>query len=740
MGKSLVIVESPAKAKTINKFLGSGYVVKASGGHVVDLPPKEIGIDVDNGFELKYDVIKGKAKMLSELKKAAAEADTVLLATDPDREGEAIAWHVANRILKKGQPHFRVLINQITRDAVLSAVENKGELDMNKVNAQQARRVLDRLVGYKVSPALWKTLYPGLSAGRVQSVALRLIVERDAEVAAFVPEEYWEIKAILATALQEEFEAKLVKKGGKAFKMKNAADSEQVMNDLSGAAYSIGNIGEKKVKGYPAPPFITSTLQQDASRRLGYPVAKTMRIAQDLYEGVELRDGSVGLITYMRTDSTRTAPEALEEVRAYIAEKWGASEVPAKPNIYKAKKNAQDAHEAIRPAQMSLSPADVRPFLSDEQFKVYSLIWNRFVASQMKPSESSVVTVDIAAGDYELRAGSSRVDYKGYLAVYEDIRADDDEEQATTLPEKLKKGDSLTLRKLTPSQHFTKPPGHFTEASLVKELESLGIGRPSTYAQIINTIQEREYVHREKGKLLATDLGKDVIKLLLHGFPELFNVDFTANMESELDKVESGEDDWIKVIREFYDPFVKTLERFSGQRKELKQSMIEETGEACDKCGKPMIIRWGRNGRFMACSGFPDCRNTRPLEQDAPVETTTEVCEKCGHPMEVKSGKYGKFLACSNYPACKNIKPFSLGVPCPEEGCAGTITEKRSKKGRIFYGCNKYPACKFASWNRPVAVACPACGCPTTVEAKSGGYSCPRCKHTFETAVAESAK
>lgn len=740
MGKSLVIVESPAKAKTINKFLGSGYTVKASGGHVVDLPPKEFGIDVENGFKLTYDVIKGKARMLADLKKAAAEADTVLLATDPDREGEAIAWHVANHVLKKGQAHFRVLINQITRDAVIHAVENKGTLDMNKVNAQQARRVLDRLVGYKVSPALWKTMYPGLSAGRVQSVALRLIVERDAEIDVFVSEEYWEIKALLATARDEEFEAKLVKKNGKAFKMKDAAESEQVVRDLTGASFAVENIAEKKTKGYPAPPFITSTLQQDAARRLGFTVARTMRIAQDLYEGIDLSDGAVGLITYMRTDSTRIAPEALEEVRAHIAGKWGASELPAKPNIYKTKKSAQDAHEAIRPAQMSLSPAQVRSFLSDDQFKLYSLIWNRFVASQMKPSESTVVTVDIAAGDYGLRAGSVRLDYKGYRAVYEDVRSEDDEEPGSALPEKLSKGDPLAMRKVIPSQHFTKPPAHYTEASLVKELESLGIGRPSTYAQIINTIQDRDYVRREKGKLLATDLGKDVIRLLIHSFSELFNVDFTANMETELDKVESGEDDWLHVVREFYDPFVKTLERFSGQSKELKKSMIQETDEVCDKCGKPMIIRWGRNGKFMACSGFPECKNTRPLEHEAVTETTREVCDKCGHPMEVKTGKYGKFLACSNYPACRNIKPFTLGIRCPMEGCDGVIAEKRSKKGRIFFGCNKYPACKYASWNRPAAVACPSCGCPTTIESKTGGYSCPRCDHTFENTVIESAK
>jgi DNA topoisomerase-1 len=641
-------------------------------------------------------------------------------------------------VVKKGQPQYRVLINQITHDAVIRAVENRGELDLNKVNAQQARRVLDRLVGYKVSPALWKTLYPGLSAGRVQSVALRLIVERDAEIDAFVPEEYWEIRALLATRKGEEFEARLVKKFGKEIRIRDAEEAEAVKKKLSVESYAVRDISEKKVKGNPAPPFITSTLQQDAARRLGFTVSRTMKIAQDLYEGIDLRDGSAGLITYMRTDSTRIAPEAMEEVRAYIAGKWGKSELPAKPNIYRTKKGAQDAHEAIRPASMSLTPVDVKPFLSPEQYKLYLLIWNRFVASQMKPSESTVVTVTIGAGEYELRAGASRIDYKGYLAVYEDLKPDDEEEASSALPVDLKKGDPLSLRKLSPSQHFTKPPARYTEASLVKELESLGIGRPSTYAQIINTILEREYVRREKKNLLATDLGKDVIRLLIHGFPQLFTVDFTANMEEDLDKVESGEDDWLQVVRSFYGPFAQSLERFAGQRKELKQSMIEETGEKCEKCGRPMIIRWGRNGRFMACSGFPSCRNTRPLEQEeAPAEKTDEKCDKCGSPMEVKSGRYGKFLACSNYPRCKNIKPLSLGVRCPMEGCSGVVTEKRSKKGRIFYGCNRYPACKFASWNRPVSLECPNCGSPTTVEAKNGGHTCPRCKHVLEPELAE---
>ncbi|MBN1294096.1 MAG: type I DNA topoisomerase [Candidatus Latescibacteria bacterium] len=731
MAKSLVIVESPAKAKTINKFLGSDYIVKPTGGHIIDLPEKEIGIDIENGFEPRYIVIKGKKKILSDLKEAAGKAEAVLLATDPDREGEAIAWHVANRIVGENQPSYRVLINQITKNAVLEAVKNKGELDLKKVNAQQARRVLDRLVGYKVSPFLWKTMYSGLSAGRVQSVALRLVVERDAEIEAFVSEEYWSIDAVLSTAQKEVFKAKLINKNGKTLKIGNAEESASIADELKSQSYSVSDISKKKTKRQPYPPFITSTLQQDASRRLGFTVHRTMRVAQTLYEGVELSDGYAGLITYMRTDSTRIAPEAIEEAREYIMGEWGSDYLPSKPNIYRTKKGAQDAHEAIRPASMSRKPEDVKPFLSVEQFKLYRLIWNRFIASQMNPSESTVVTADIEAGVYGLRASASHLDFKGFLIVYEDLKPENGEPQESDLPKSLKKGDNLNLEELLPTQHFTKPPARFTEATLVKQLEAEGIGRPSTYAQIISTIQTREYVQREKGKLLSTELGRKVNNLLVNGFPNLFTVDFTANMEEELDKIESGEHMWLNVVNDFYGPFTVTLNEVSQQAQELKQSMIETTEEVCEKCGKPMIIRWGRNGKFMACSGFPKCKNTRPLEQ-VESEKSDDICDKCGSPMEIKNGRYGRFIACSNYPDCQNIKPFTLGVKCPIEGCDGDIVEKRSKKGRLFYGCSKYPKCKYASWTKPVAATCPTCGSPALTETKSDdSYSCPRCKSTF---------
>jgi len=731
MPKSLVIVESPAKAKTINKFLGSDYIVKPTGGHIIDLPEKEFGIDVDHGFEPKYIVIKGKGKVLQDLKKAAGEAGAVLLATDPDREGEAIAWHVANRILKKEQPSYRVLINQITRDAVLKAVENKGKLDMDKVNAQQARRVLDRLVGYKVSPILWKTLYSGLSAGRVQSVALRFIVERDREIEVFVPEEYWEIVALLATGEGDEFKAKLIKKNDKPISIKSEQDSIALVGELKTLRYSVEDISKKKTKQYSGPPFITSTMQQEAARRLGFTVSRTMRIAQILYEGVELKDGYAGLITYMRTDSTRIALEALDEVREHIRERYGSEHLPAKAVIYRTRKDAQDAHEAIRPASMTRTPESVKSCLNAEQFRLYSLIWNRFVASQMKPAESTVVTADITAGAYSFRASATHLDYPGFLAVYKDIVQDDEEQQPSDLPRNLKAGDPLDLKQLDPSQHFTKPPARYTEATLVKQLEAEGIGRPSTYAQIINTILNRDYVKRDKGKLISTELGRKVNGLLVSGFPDLFSIDFTANMEEKLDKVESGDIEWLEVVTDFYGPFSESLGKIELQTRALKKSMIETTDEVCEKCGSPMIIRWGRNGKFIACSGFPKCKNTRPLEQDVP-EKTDVMCDKCGSPMEIKNGRFGRFLACSNYPKCRNIKPIALGVKCPEKGCAGEIIEKRTKRGKLFYGCNRYPECKFASWTRPVSIACTVCDSPTLIESKDGeSYSCPRCKSTI---------
>ncbi|MBT4483849.1 MAG: type I DNA topoisomerase, partial [Candidatus Latescibacteria bacterium] len=587
--------------------------------------------------------------------------------------------------------------------------------------------------GYKVSPILWKTIYSGLSAGRVQSVALRLIVERDREIELFVTEEYWVIKVLLATQKNEEFEAKLLKKDGKELKIKNSDESEAVVKELSELPFIVKNVTKKKKKRHASPPFITSTLQQEAAGRLGFAVSRTMRVAQSLYEGVELKDVSAGLITYMRTDSTRIAPEAIEEVRAYIVEKWGRTHLPPKPNLYRSKKGAQDAHEAIRPASISRPPEKVKAYLSSEQMKLYTLIWNKFVASQMKSAEYSLVTVDITAEKYELRSNARHLDYEGFLAAYMDIKKENNDEESPVLElPALAGGDKLKHKETIPSQHFTKPPPCFNEASLVKELEARGIGRPSTYAQIINIIQTRKYVQREKRKLQSTELGRSVNKILVSQFPDVFSADFTANMENDLDKVESGDNEWRDVVNEFYVPFNKSLERFENQRHELKESLIEKTDELCDKCGKPMVIRWGRNGKFMACSGFPSCKNTRSIDEQE-TEKTDEVCEKCGSPMEVKKGKYGRFLGCSKYPECKNIKPYSLGVKCPLKSCEGEMVEKKSKKGKIFYGCSRYPDCKFASWTLPVSITCPNCGCPTLVETKNGeSCSCPRCRSTFD--------
>ncbi len=732
MAKSLVIVESPSKAKTINKFLGSDYIVKASGGHIIDLPKKDIGIDVDNDFKPNYIVMKDKRKTVTELKKAAKSVQDVILATDPDREGEAIAWHVANNVVGKDQPSYRILLNQITKKAVLDAINNKGELDIRKVNAQQARRILDRLVGYKVSPFLWKTMFSGLSAGRVQSVALRLVVERDEEIEAFVPEEYWDIKAMLSTQKEEEFEAKLVKKNGKAIKIGNKDEADNIVSELKALPFTVKKIATKKKKRNPLPPFITSTLQQEASSRYSFAVSRTMRIAQSLYEGIDLPEGTVGLITYMRTDSTRIAPEALDDVRTFVREKWGTENLPEKSNIYKSKKGAQDAHEAIRPSFVDHTPESLKKFLNGEQFKIYTLIWKRFVASQMKPAEYSISTAQIAAGDYELTTSASHIVFKGFLNVYEDIKKDTDEDDAQSeFPKTLSEKDPLILRELIPAQHFTKPPPRYTEATLVKEMEALGIGRPSTYAQTINTIQVRDYVTRDKGKLQSTELGRNVKKILVQGFPNLFSVEFTANMEEELDKIEAGDHEWLSVLDEFYGPFSKALDKINDKRKELKESLIEDTGEKCEKCGEPMVIRWGRNGKFIACTGFPACRNTRPLEKKED-EPTDIVCEKCGAPMVVKNVRGSRFMGCSRYPACKNAKPFTLGIKCPLEGCDGEIVEKRTRRGKVFYGCSNYPECKFASWTKVVPTECKNCGAPSLIEVKNGeSYKCERCKSTF---------
>lgn len=749
MAQSVVIVESVAKTKTIKKFLGKDYEVLSSVGHIKDLPKNKLGVVIEQGFEPQYITIRGKGKVLNELKKAAETADRVYIATDPDREGEAIAWHIFEEIKSKNNRIKRILFNEITERAVLEAIKNSQSIDIDKVEAQKARRVMDRLVGYQVSPILWQTLYRGLSAGRVQSVALRLIVEREREIQAFVPQEYWSITAQLQGEKSDPFFSNLIKIRDKKVEIKNEQAARTIVDDLSRKIYSIKNITKKDVARKPAPPFTTSTMQQEAARRLGYTAKKIMAIAQQLYEGIELgEEGSIGLITYMRTDSTRIADEAISAARDYIASAYGLEYLPQQPRIYKTKKSAQDAHEAIRPTSMKREPKKIKKYLTAEQFKLYELIWNRFVACQMSDARLDQTTIDIIAGrktgnevseDYLFRTTGSIIKFRGFLQAYEDYQENDREsenngEQQQIVPKNLRVGEMLTLLELIPRQHFTKPPPRYTESSLVKELDNLDIGRPSTYALIISTLLARKYVEKNGRQLPPTELGFTVNDILIQNFPAIFNVKFTALMEEELDKIETREKDFKTVMDDFYHPFNRALTTIDSKKETIRESLMKDANDTCPECGKSLIIRWGRNGKFIGCSGYPECRYTRPLEEDK--TEIDEVCEKCGKPMVVKQGRFGRFLACSGYPDCKNNKPFSLGIACPKDNCSGSIVERRTKRGKIFYGCNKYPDCKFASWNLPVAIPCENCGSPYLEQRyaqKQGNFLyCPKCKTKHE--------
>ncbi len=736
--KSLVIVESPAKAKTINKILGKGFSVKASVGHVRDLPAKELGVDVEKDFSPSYVVIPGKEKIIKELRKAAREADVVYLAPDPDREGEAIAWHIVEELKKArggksgkadDKKIYRITFNEITEKAVRDAVKNAGKVDMNKVDAQQARRILDRLVGYGLSPLLWRKVRRGLSAGRVQSVAVRLIVERERDIEAFKPTEYWNIGGLFEGSVPPEFKARLFKYKEKhvinreknEFLIKDQTTAEALVEELKTKTYVLKKIEKKLRKRKPSPPFITSTLQQEASRKLRFTPKKTMVVAQQLYEGIELgEEGSVGLITYMRTDSVRISTEAQEAARAFIEEKYGKEYLPKTPPAYKKKGQAQDAHEAVRPTYMNRPPESIKAFLSRDQYALYRLIWQRFVASQMAPAEIEQTTFIITpeGNGAEFRVSGDVIRFKGFMAVYTesvDTTAEDPGEEGL-LP-RLKEGETLSLKDISASQHFTQPPPRFTEASLVKALEEKGIGRPSTYAAILSTIQERKYVKREEGKLRPTELGMLVNDLLVERFPELIDIGFTVKMEDELDRVEEGKLRWIKVVREFYDPFSRDLSEAMDSQERIRPE-DEPTDILCESCGLPMVKRWGRHGRFLACTGYPECKNTKPLEEEngnlKPVEETTEKCPQCSSPMVVKQSRYGRFLACTRYPECKGTKPLGTGVSCPLDG--GEIIERKSKKGKVFWSCSNWPECKFASWNKPVAGKCPECDSKYLVE------------------------
>jgi len=743
-GKKLVIVESPAKAKTINKILGSDYRVAASVGHIIDLPKSKFGVDIENGYAPEYKAIQGKSKIINELKKSAKDASGIILATDPDREGEAIANHIADSIKDVNPNIERIEFNEITGPAVLKAIQHPRKIDSNRVNAQQARRVMDRIVGYMVSPILWRTIYKGLSAGRVQSVALRLICEREDEIDSFIPIEYWNVDAKLETTDGESFVARLIKIDGqtldpKKFRIKNKDEAEDHLSNLKKATYTVAEIKKEEVVKRPSPPFITSTLQQDASRRFRMATSRIMRIAQQLYEGIDLGNkGNVGLITYMRTDSTRISNEALGSVRKYIAQSYGTDFLPQKANFYKTKKSAQDAHEAIRPSYISVDfePRKLKKFLTDDQLKIYELIWKRFVASQMKPAIAEKTTIDVAAGKYLFRVSGEVITFKGFLQAYQpdEENSEGDEEQTPHgIPRNISKDEILKLLDILINQMFTKPLPRYTESTLVKTLDKLGIGRPSTYSQIISTIFQRQYVEREDRALKPTELGRIVSRLLSNNFPNIFNVKFTAAMEDELDKIEQNKSSYVDSLNGFYFPFKKTLEKVEGNIDQIKFSLQNTTDEKCEVCGRSMIIRWGRNGRFMGCSGYPECKNTRPLEEPPPPQETEETCDVCGSPMVVKRGRYGEFLACSRYPECKNTRPISTNVACPEEGCSGTIVKRQSRKGKIFYGCSEYPKCNYAIWNKPVPQECPNCGFPfmeEKVTQKDGPHlRCPKCKH-----------
>jgi DNA topoisomerase-1 len=811
MAKALVIVESPAKAKTINKYLGKQYIVKASLGHIKDLPKKDLAVDVDHDFRPKYEVIEGKKKLLQELRDASKKVESVYLAADPDREGEAICWHLQEELKPKknakgengGPKIYRVMFNEITKSSIQMAFEKPSVVNVNLVDAQQARRVLDRLVGYKISPLLWDKVRRGLSAGRVQTVAVRVIVEREREIRAFVKQEYWTLDANLEAKKKPIFDARLFRKGDESPEIPNQAASDAIVSDLEGRKFIVKSVGTKEKRRNAVAPFITSTLQQESSRKLRFSVKRTMMLAQQLYEGVEIGDeGAIGLITYMRTDSTRVSQDAIAEVREYVAGKFGPQYVPESPNAYKSKKDAQDAHEAIRPTSAVRTPDEVAKYLAEDQLKLYRLIWMRFVASQMNPAVFDQTTIDVnvkgkGGTDYIFRATGSVMKFDGFLAVYEegkDVKDEEDDELKHKLPA-VTEGEELKLRDLKPEQHFTEPPPRYTEATLVKKLEADGVGRPSTYASILSTIQEREYVTKEGGKFKPTELGMVVTDLLLESFNDIFDVKYTARMEEELDEIEDGKLDWREAMGEFYQRFMKDLENAETHMTNIKR-MEKPTDLTCDKCGKPLVIKWGKHGSFLACTGYPECTYTRELTVDLPdvdkadltEQGDEEYCENCGRPMVLKKGRFGtfyactgypdckttrqiggpqkkadvaldekcpqcsnnlvqkygrfgEFTACSNYPTCKYVKQKTIGVKCPE--CSeGEVIERRSKRGKTFFGCNRYPDCNFVAWTKPVPEKCPECGSPYLVEKylKSGNFlQCPAtgCKYKREIPVAE---
>jgi DNA topoisomerase-1 len=735
VSKPLVVVESPTKVRTIKKYLGKDYNVVATVGHIKDLPQKEIGIDVEDGFKPNYRDIPGKKKVITSLKSAAKNATDIYLAPDPDREGEAIAWHTAEVLDKKGRAFYRVLFHELTKAGILEAMKSPDQLNRSKYDAQQARRILDRLVGYQVSPLLWRQVKGGLSAGRVQTVAVRIICERERAIQAFEPEEYWSITAHLEKDAPPEFTAKLVKKDGEKLVIPNEEAANTALSELADKEFRVDKVVKRTTRRNPQPPFTTSKLQQEAIRKLRFSAKKTMIIAQQLYEGIDLGPGEpVGLITYMRTDSTRISKESVEEARQWIGEAYSSDYLPKNPRAFGNKKKVQDAHEAIRPTSVAHAPDKIKSHLSADQYALYKLIWNRFVACQMKEALIDQVSVSIKAGAYQFTTSGSTVKFPGFMTLY--MSADQEiettqEKKKQVLPD-LPEGTVLKLNKFDPKQHFTLPPPRFSEASLVKELEENGIGRPSTYAAILSTIRDKGYVDWVKGYFRPTELGFIVNDLLVANFNDIFNVEFTANLEDDLDLVEAGQKDFLETLTRYYDPFKSDLDTAGDGMVSVKGVGLPANLE-CPTCGGPLNIKLGRNGHFLACSNYPECKFTSDYIRDekgiiqpvkrAEDELTDIPCDKCGAPMIKKEGKYGQFLACSKYPDCKHTRSLApsnggapTGVPCPTEGCEGEVVEKKSKRGKVFYGCNRYPECKFAIWDKPVPEPCPKCNNPYLVE------------------------
>lgn len=713
MSKYLVVVESPTKAKSFSKFLGKNYKVMSSMGHTRDLPKSKMGIDFEDNFKPHYITIRGKGELLKELKKNAKGVDKVFYAADPDREGEAIAWHLKQYLegSKDGEEKnpdelCRVVFNEVTKEAVKDAIKHPRAIDKNLVLAQQSRRLLDRMTGYKLSPLLWKKVRKGLSAGRVQSVAVRLICEKQKEIDAFVPEEYWSLDADFLH-IKDQFNAKLVKIKNKKADIKDKEHMDAILKDLEGASYAITSVQKKERKKSPSAPFTTSSMLQEANNKLNYTSKRTMQLAQQLFEGVSLGGTNAGLITYMRTDSVRISDVAQQEALGYIEESYGKDFCPEKPRQYAKGARSQNAHEAIRPTSALRTPASVKPYLSQPQYRLYKLIWDRFIASQMADAKVENTNYDIVTKDYTFRATGSIVIFPGFMKVYKNDKKDD------ALPD-IKEGEKIDLIKLHPEQHFTQPPAAYTEATFTKTLEKLGIGRPSTYVTIIETIVSRGYISRKEKTFHPTELGILVNDLLMNYFPDILNVEFTSDMEDQLDKVEKGEMAWDEVLRRFYGPFSEKLaiaEEDIGEV-ELKD---EESDVICEVCGRNMVYKIGRYGRFLACPGYPECRNVKSVDKDGKVledeaEESDVTCEQCGAKMVVKRGRYGKFLACPNYPECKNIKSIDeeIGIAC--EKCGGPLVKKRSKRGKVFYGCKNYPQCETTYWNLPIADICPDCG------------------------------